>query len=135
VRAIEELREVARRVDAQASSVLIVDDSADLRELIGEVLETAGYAVTGAEDGAKALRLLRCGLNPRLILLDRNIPVLDGPELLQKAHGLLSGVAVVWMTGEDHDVSHPSVVATLRKPFDLDDVVRVVQVHCQRRPA
>jgi len=123
--------EVARRVDA---TVLIVDDSADVRELIEELLADVGYKVVAAPDGAEALRLLRGGLRPRVILLDRNTPVLDGPRLLQEANDLLSGIAIVWMTGEPGDVGHPSVVATLRKPFEIDDLIEVVRAHSRTRP-
>jgi len=83
--------------------------------------------VVEASDGAEALRLLRGGLRPRMILLDRNTPILDGPLLLREAADLLSDIAVVWMTGEDRDVAHPSVVATLHKPFAVEELARTVE--------
>ena len=124
-----ELSKAVRR-EGRSSTVLIVDDSADLRDLVRELLFIAGYEVVVAPDGAEALRLLRGGLRPQVILLDRNTPILDGLRLLQEAADLLSGIAVVWMTGEDHKVSHPSVVATLQKPFEIEEVLKVVQAHC-----
>ncbi|TMA24769.1 MAG: response regulator [Deltaproteobacteria bacterium] len=111
----------------RSSTILVVDDNADLRELVRELLLTAGHQVVEASDGAEALRLLRGGLRPRMILLDRNTPILDGPLLLREAADLLSDIAVVWMTGEDRDVAHPSVVATLHKPFAVEELARTVE--------
>ena len=54
--------------------VPIVDDSVDLCELIS----LSGYVTASAGDGGQALGLLRDGLRPRMILLDRGVPVLDG---------------------------------------------------------
>ena len=116
-----------RAADRRSSTVLVVDDNADLRELVRELLVIAGHQVVEAPDGAEALRLLRGGLRPRMILLDRNTPILDGPHLLREAADLLSGIAVVWMTGEDLDVSHPSVVATLHKPFEIEQLALTVE--------
>jgi CheY-like chemotaxis protein len=73
------------------AQVLIVDDCTDLCELISEMLSISGYTSATAHDGAEALRLLRAGLRPRMILLDRAIPVLDGPQFLDGAAGLLEG--------------------------------------------
>jgi two-component system, chemotaxis family, chemotaxis protein CheY len=58
--------------------VLVVDDHAQIRELVRTVLEGAGYAVREAADGAEALRLARAA-PPAVILLDVGMPVLDGP--------------------------------------------------------
>jgi DNA-binding response OmpR family regulator len=112
--------------------VLIVDDSPDLRSLIAELLAIEGYEAVEAADGAEALRLIDGGLRPQVILLDRNTPLLSGPQFLQAASGLLHGIAVILVTGADCDVSHPSLVATLHKPFEIDVLVRLVQDHARR---
>jgi CheY-like chemotaxis protein len=111
------------------AQVLIVDDCADLCELISEMLEISGYTTASAPDGAQALRLLRAGLRPKMILLDRAIPVLDGPQVLDGAAGLLEGTRIVWMTGDETMIDHPAVVGMLRKPFELDDLLRLVRAH------
>jgi len=109
--------------------ILIVDDSVDLCELITELLSLSGYVTAIASDGAAALRLLRDGLRPRMILLEGGVPVVDGLGFLENAEGLLEGVSIVWMTGDDAEVEHPAVAGTLRKPFELDDLLRVVRLH------
>jgi two-component system chemotaxis response regulator CheY len=57
--------------------ILIVDDSASLRQVVSITLENAGYDVIDAEDGAKALALLD-GKKVHLVICDVNMPVMDG---------------------------------------------------------
>ncbi len=61
--------------------VLIADDRPSSRELLGLVLERAGYEVMEAEDGEQAVERVRSG-NPDLVLLDLQMPGLDGYGVL-----------------------------------------------------
>jgi CheY-like chemotaxis protein len=71
-----------RMPDAQGKPViLIADDRASSRELLRTVLERTGYAVLDAADGEAALEQARSG-NPDLILLDLQMPKLDGYGVL-----------------------------------------------------
>ena len=58
-------------------SILVVDDDADCRRLLGMLLRRSGYAVTEADDGVAALDLVRAGA-PDLILMDVSMPEIDG---------------------------------------------------------
>ena len=62
---------------------MVVEDDADLRGLIADVLEADGHHVVQAANGREALELLVGGVQPNLILLDLMMPVLSGPELLE----------------------------------------------------
>ena len=57
--------------------ILIVDDSASLRQVVSITLENAGYDVIDADDGATALKLLD-GKKIHLVICDVNMPVMDG---------------------------------------------------------
>lgn len=61
--------------------ILIVDDKATSRELLRTVLEKQGYAVIEAGDGAEALQKVHAD-NPHLILLDLQMPIRNGYEVL-----------------------------------------------------
>jgi CheY-like chemotaxis protein len=63
--------------------VLVVDDKASSRELIRTVLESSGYAVSEAADGREALRVAQ-QVSPDLILLDLQMPALDGFGALEQ---------------------------------------------------
>jgi len=64
--------------------VLVVDDSAVYRKLIGDHLRSWGFGVTLAETGMEAWRVLQQAEAPKLVLLDWVLPDLDGTELCQR---------------------------------------------------
>jgi CheY-like chemotaxis protein len=65
----------------RATRILIVDDDADFREALRQVLEEEGCAVQEAADGKIALAVLRSDAPPHLILLDLRMPVMNGWDL------------------------------------------------------
>jgi two-component system, chemotaxis family, chemotaxis protein CheY len=66
-------------------TVLVVEDTEDLRELFAEVLRDAGYSVIGAENGLQALELLESmSEEPSLVLLDMMMPIMDGSVFLRE---------------------------------------------------
>jgi CheY-like chemotaxis protein len=107
--------------------VLVVEDETDLREIIQDVLAGEGYQVICATDGAQALDRLAGGLRPGLVLLDFYMPRLDGWAFLERMRKdlALGEVPVVAISGSE--VSHPSVTAVLRKPFDITEMLEIVQ--------
>lgn len=66
----------------EAMTCLVVDDSAVVRRVARRILEKLGFAVREAEDGSQALAACRAEM-PRAVLLDRNMPVLDGIGFLR----------------------------------------------------
>jgi CheY-like chemotaxis protein len=112
-----------------------VDDNVDEREAIECFLETEGLDVCCASDGREALYALRNGPRPCLILLDLNMPGMDGWEFRRRQllWPQMAGIPVVVLSG------HPEVKAVTRgmqarevwqKPVVLDQLVRAVGEHC-----
>lgn len=66
---------------------MVVDDAADIRLLADLVLTMAGFSVTAAPSGDHALRLLAAGELPDIVLLDVQMPDLDGWETLARLRG------------------------------------------------
>ena len=119
-----------------AHSVLIVDDDADIRDTLGDILTLRGYAVATAANGAEALRYLRTQPPPCLILLDLMMPVLDGWDFrsAQLADAHIASVPVAVISGTPPEGNRlPSADAYLRKPLELSSVLEVVARHCARR--
>jgi two-component system phosphate regulon sensor histidine kinase PhoR len=114
------------------AQVLIVDDDADIRDTLQLLLEAEGYTVTIAEDGKKALDVMRAGDVPRAILLDMSMPVMNGPELL--AHlgrdAELNRIPVLAMSGDLTILPlAPPGVMVLQKPIQVDRVLDFVARH------
>jgi two-component system response regulator MprA len=116
-------------------TVLVVDDDEDLRTMVVFVLETAGYAVRVACDGIDALDQLKIG-RPDLILLDMRMPRMDGWELGRRIRSLHDHtIPVVVMTAAEHAEKQAKEIEAddfVAKPFDVDNLLRVVARHIRR---
>ena len=104
--------------------VFVVDDNPIVTELVKLRLTLAGYTVEGASDGLAALRRLR-ELQPALILLDLDMPVLGGLETLKiiRAEDLWRDARIVMLTASDDDANIAAAHRLgadgyLLKPFD-----------------
>jgi two-component system chemotaxis response regulator CheY len=82
--------------------ILVVDDSATVRQQISQALEQADYAVVEAEDGAEGLRKAEATSDLHMVVCDVNMPVMDGLGMLAglQEKGLVSRVPVVMLTSE-----------------------------------
>lgn len=89
------LRVVRRRL---RRNVLVADDDGDLRALVSAFLEDAGWRVFAADDGAAALAHLR-DRTVHAMVVDLEMPVLDGFGLMERARELVPHVPVIALTG------------------------------------
>jgi CheY-like chemotaxis protein len=110
---------VKHRVDHR--TVLIVDDNADLRTSLADVLELEGWRTVQATNGADALRALAREETPDVIVLDLLMPVMDGRQFLSalRADPSRATTPVVVMTGTVPRDDDLGVEAVLEKPFEL----------------
>ena len=112
--------------------VLVVDDEADILELVREVLSDEGYDVDTALTGEAALAITR-ERRPDLILLDVKLPGADGWEVLAElraAAGPQTPVVVMTAGFDAQDRALASgAQGYLGKPFDIDDLLRAVGAH------
>lgn len=113
--------------------ILVIEDDADVREALSDGLQAAGLDVALARDGLDGLERLRGGPCPAVILLDLRMPRLGGEDFLRsmRADARFEHVPVITMTAGDEDAQGPEVLAHLRKPFDLDEVLRIVVSLCE----
>jgi two-component system, chemotaxis family, chemotaxis protein CheY len=124
---------VPRIVSDALRSVLVVDDDRDIRQALAEVLREWGRQVTTAMDGFDALGKLASLSRPCLILLDLMMPRMSGLEFLEHLSQREDAdeFAVVVMSAHDglrkEAARHANVQGTLRKPFDFDVLLSMVQ--------
>ncbi len=116
-----------------AGDVLIVDDEADIRELVAAILSDEGYAVRTAEDSEGALAAIR-SRKPSLAILDIWMQGggLDGLELLDVIKGLDADLPVIMISGHGNIETAVSAIKRgaydfLEKPFKADRLVMVVE--------
>jgi CheY-like chemotaxis protein len=112
--------------------VLVVDDHDDHRESLTMLLEAAGYRVLEARNGDDALRVLREGPKPCLILLDMLMPVKSGEDFLaeQRANPDLTDVPTVILSGATARSDLEGIAGSLPKPVDVLALLDVVATHC-----
>src|SRR5258706_9858128 len=106
------------------SHILVVDDDRDLRESLIEALEDEGYSVASAPDGQHALFYLRTSKRPDLILLDLQMPIMNGIEFRQEQlkNSELAAIPVAVLTADPDGrdkVAALSTAAFLRKPLNM----------------
>ncbi|HET9594287.1 MAG TPA: response regulator transcription factor [Anaeromyxobacteraceae bacterium] len=105
-----------------APRILVVEDDADIRQVMAEALESQGYEVALAPDGAVALRLARED-RPDLILLDLMMPRMDGWSFrrAQLADEALADIPVVVVSAVGPDrLATVDADEVMVKPFGLD---------------
>ena len=112
---------------------LVVDDSSVIRKVARRILEGLDFQIIEAEDGEKALEICKREL-PDAVLLDWNMPVMDGFEFMVQLRQLPGGDVpkVVFCTTEngiDHisRALHAGANEYIMKPFDKDMVVAKFQ--------
>jgi CheY-like chemotaxis protein len=119
---------------ASSTSVMIVDDDEDIREILREVLTERGYTAVTAANGAEALEALKT-VRPGLILLDLNMPVMDGFEFrrMQRGDRAAAQIPTVVMSALHHmreRIVDLAVDDALEKPLDLEHLLHVIRHHC-----
>lgn len=110
-------------------TVLIVDDELLIRWSLAQLLADSGYEIREAATGAAALRAFASGVD--LVLLDLRLPDAHGLDLLERFKAMRPHVPVLVMSAhadarDESEARRLGAVAVLRKPFDLDLLVRRV---------
>ena len=117
-------------------AVLVIDDQADIRSLLKLLLQDHGYQVSTAQHGAAALEQIELDTFS-VILLDVQMPVMDGVEFVRAYRSLPGHQAqIVIMTAGRSATEYAEQVGAdryLAKPFDLDEVLGVVETLAEDR--
>ena len=114
-------------------TVLLVEDDADVREAVADVLREGGYDVREAENGQVALEQLdHIEGGPCLILLDLMMPVMSGSQLLAvlRENQQLAALPVVVLSAGGTPEDAPGARKFVRKPVTPDALLQIVGHFC-----
>jgi CheY-like chemotaxis protein len=118
--------------------VLVADDDENLRFLLRLTLRQAGFAPLVAADGREAVAMFRRHKDEvRAVLLDINMPRLDGPGALAQIRRIAPQVPCCFMTGHAAHYGADNLLAlgaarVFDKPFDLEDLIEALGQLCGR---
>ncbi len=123
------------RIDGSPIRVLVVDDEANLSDLLRMALQSQGWDARTASGGQEALNLVR-EFSPDLLVLDIMMPGIDGMEVLRRIRAAGNDVPVLFLTAKDAVEDRIAGIAAggddyLTKPFNLEEVV--VRLHGMAR--
>jgi CheY-like chemotaxis protein len=116
-------------------TILVVEDRADVRQGLSQLLELHGYLVAEARDGEAALSRMAADRGLALVLLDLMLPgQISGRDvrLSQLAEPRLSEIPTFIVTGSEMretDRQHLRPTAWIEKPFRFDDLLELVKKH------
>ncbi|HYD62042.1 MAG TPA: response regulator transcription factor [Noviherbaspirillum sp.] len=118
-------------------NILLVEDDPDMSSALMRALDRRGFSVTTCVDGGTALRTIKEGTHD-LVVLDLNIPVIDGLHLLQRVRSQGIDVPVIALTarsavGDRVAGLNAGADDYLAKPFDLDELEARIRALLRRR--
>jgi signal transduction histidine kinase len=114
--------------------VLVVEDDADIRESLAEVLREHGFKVSTAEHGREALNyLMTAKVQPCVALVDLMLPVMTGWEFVAEVRRTpsLAGLPVI-VTSAVADRAPPEVDRVMAKPLQLDMLIDAISAICEQ---
>ena len=113
--------------------MLIVEDDADLREMMAQLLTLEGYETATVANGREALEYLHSAIAPNVILLDLMMPIMDGWEFHRRleADPEIPPVPVIVLSALDQArAKNIHAAAFLKKPLDFDRLLDLVRTYC-----
>jgi two-component system chemotaxis sensor kinase CheA len=123
--------------ETSGKRIMIIEDSVDMQVLLKTVLESKGYNAVFSSNGEDALDLLEsCTDLPKVILLDLQMPIMDGYTFLEARRKIskLQNIPVIVMSGNDEAPAHFRATISdggasevLLKPVNMKSVIEAIE--------
>lgn len=118
-------------MELQQKKILVVDDSETMRQMVSMTLQRSGFKILTAENGAKALQMIKETNDLNLVITDINMPVMSGLQLLKNLRDENKDISVIILTTESEERMKKEAVSLgamgwIVKPFkptNLSDIV------------
>ena len=116
--------------------IMIIDDEAGVRDLLGDALKLAGFETATATDAMNALTLLRT-VKPDLLIVDINMPMMDGFEFIERIRGNGDNTPALMLSarGDRADITRGLTLGAddyVTKPFGLEELVLRIKAILRR---
>ena len=124
-------------VKSHDATVLVVEDEENLRTLLRRALQSHGYGVLEAANGAEALLILEEKRQVHIVVTDLRMPVMDGRQLASVLSRLRPAIPVVFMSGFTAQLMNMRLVSPeitfIVKPFKYDDLLALIRQRLESR--
>jgi signal transduction histidine kinase/CheY-like chemotaxis protein len=112
--------------------ILLADDEIMLRDLLAELLESSDYSVIRVQSGLEVLKVLTEEIKVDLLIIDYNMPEMNGIDCLKKVKELGLPLRVILSSGslsfaDDLDLKELGVNSVLTKPYEFDTMLSTIQ--------
>jgi len=125
-----EPRESAKEKDSN-KIIMLADDEEMLSELLSEMLESSGYYVIKVKSGEEVITVLTEELKVDLLIIDYNMPAMNGLECIAKVRELNFNFPVILSSGsmrfENEDLSRYKVNSKIMKPYEFDTMLDTIR--------
>jgi two-component system OmpR family response regulator len=116
--------------------IMIIDDEAGVRDLLGDALKLAGFETIAATDALNAQTLLRT-VKPDLLIVDINMPLMDGFEFIERIRGNGDSTPALMLSarGDRADITRGLTLGAddyVTKPFGLEELVLRIKAILRR---
>ena len=115
--------------------ILVVEDDLDLQKMYTEILESDEYQVETASNGEEGVMKFK-EINPRLIIMDSDMPILNGYEASLKIKQIDKNVKIILITGYSkvaegiQEKGGDEFVEIITKPIGMDFLLEIVKKYC-----
>jgi two-component system OmpR family response regulator len=121
---------------AMSQLIMVIDDEAGVRDLLGDALKLAGFETITASDAMVAQTLLR-DTKPDLLIVDINMPMMDGFEFIERIRGNGDNTPALMLSarGDRADITRGLTLGAddyVTKPFGLEELVLRIKAILRR---
>lgn len=122
----------AEKTFSEEKIILIADDEIMLRDLLGDLLESHGYHVIKVHNGAEALLVLTEEIKVDLMIIDFNMPVMNGLDCIKQIRKIGLTVPVILSTGSLpsnylEEIEEQNITSIVNKPYEFDDMLKTIR--------
>ena len=116
----------------EEAPILLVEDNEALKKFVTLSIQKLGYQVKNASDGVEALKILKDGYNPIMVLTDIVMPRMDGYELAKNIELLYPGMEILFMSGYTdqhivHDGQLEKDINFIQKPYTIKQLAKKIR--------